>query len=118
MLEKFHFSVDPKNIGYQSLEAYKHSYMFRAEDFISRMRWKLYHIKQDLRKKRRNNECISEVDLNMLFNQHYDNNNSYGFRTIKLAPPDYLLKGFEQNIFGVVPMLKLQQYSNDIQKEI
>ena len=82
------------------------------------MQWKLYHIKQDLRKKRRNNERISEVDLNMLFNQHYDNNNSYGFRTTMSAPPDHLLKGFEQDIFGYIPTLKLQQYSNDIQKKI
>ena len=52
MLELFNFSVDPKNIGFQGLQEYLASYLLKAEDLATRMRWKLFHATEKLKKKR------------------------------------------------------------------
>ena len=54
MLEKWNFSVDPKNIGFQSLEAFNSSLISQIEDLITRMRWKLFYAKEEERMKQRN----------------------------------------------------------------
>ena len=111
MLEKFTFTVDPKNIGFQSLESYKASLISRNEDLISRMRWKLFYARERLKKQRHNVMCQDSYAENI----HEEN---YGFRSMKTAPPDRCLKGFEEDLFNIIPQLILKRYSNDVQVNI
>ena len=95
MLEKFSFSVDPKNIGHQSLGAYRASLLGRMEDLVGRMRWRIFHAKQKLKKKKMNQAAE-------------DSKENYGFRTAKGAPPDKALKGFKEELFGLLGRLEVR----------
>ena len=111
MLERFNFSVDPMNIGFQSLENYKVSLLIKTEDLINRMRWKLHFARQKLRNKKKANKENME-NLEDLSTDAYDKNEFYGLRSTKIAPPDIQLKPFEEDIFGMIGDLRVKKYSN------
>ena len=112
MLEKFIFTIDPKNIGFQSLESYKASLISWNEDLITCMRWKLFHAIRKLRIQKNN------VSLQDSCCERNIRDENYGFRTLKTAPPDRLLKPFEDDIFNIIPQLRLKRFHNDVQENI
>ena len=122
MLVKFEFSVDPKNIGYQNIDEYKCSTIVQKEQLVSKMRWKLFHALQELKKKRINGpdnlqgSQIEQLDRILQENSDFDNN--YGFKSTKNAPPNSLLTGFEEEFFGDTAKLQTRKFSNDVQEQI
>ena len=117
MLEKFNFSVDPKNIGYQNIESYKAELLIRIEDLISRMRWKLYFTLESLKKQKDRNNHQSQFDNDFCDSQEIITNN-YGFRTTKSAPAHPLLKPFEDDLFSLIQKIEMRRYTNNIQEKI
>ena len=96
-MEEFNLGYAEKNIGLHSKDLIKTSLVSRTEDVISRMRWKLFHIRNPSTK---------------------DKKETFGFRTMESAPIMDELLPFEKDLINLIKNVKFKPAGNQLTNKI
>lgn len=94
-LNNFYIPYSLKNIPFVTKYTYQMLLTRRIEEFLERVRWKMFFFKSNIPKK--------EVER-------------YGFKTRRQAPPDKDLKAFEDDLIGLVQKVETRYFSNPLQE--
>ena len=95
---KFSFNYSLKNIPNASKKQYQKILVDSMENFINRMRWKLYWTKNPP--------------------TNNDKKETFGFKSTSKAPPDPDLKKFEDDMIKLVSELEMKKADNDLQNKL
>ena len=96
---KANFDYSLNNIPIPPRTTYIKTLIARTEDFIQRLRWKVFFFLKD-----DDDETNSKP--------------TYGFRTDKAAPPQTELLNFERDLVTAITNIKFSNYKNEFQKQL
>ena len=96
-MEELNLGYAEKNIGLHSKDLIKTTLVSRTEDLISRMRWKLFHIRFPANKERKE---------------------TFGFRTTESAPIMDELVPFENDLIKLIKNVKFKPAGNPLTNKI
>ena len=88
--KKINLGYSLKNIPVPSNEAYLKSMINKLEDFITRLRWKVFFLEKD-----------SEDEM-------IKSKGNFGFKTCKVPPPNNDLKAFENDLYDMVRSIEFK----------
>lgn len=97
MMESKNLGYSIKNIPLSNKDVYLKSLIQKTEDFVRRLRWKVFHyLKQN-----------DDVQIN-----------TFGFKSLATPPKNQLLYEFENDIYNMVKNVEFKKVNNSFQEKI
>ena len=97
-MDELNIPYSQKNIPLHSKTSIRKQLVKRTEDFVSRMRWHLYHIRN--------------------LNPNNNDKKTFGFRTTTTAPFMDELKDFENDLFKMINNVKFKPTNSNLQDQM
>ena len=97
-MDELNIPYSQKNIPLHSKTSIRKQLVKRTEDFVSRMRWHLYHIRNP--------------------NPNNNDKKTFGFRTTTTAPFMDELKDFENDLFKMINNVKFKPTNSNLQDQM
>ena len=113
-MDRINIPYSLKNIPLYSKSSYLNALVPKVTDFIQRLRWRAHIALQ--RKKKRNKDSDNDSDVEHEQNEH--NDDKFGFRTTKSAPPVPALSGFENDLYHLISNLQFSNDKNEFQNKL